>query len=122
MKAKRTVCLNRLIIQARIGVHDFERAREADFQCDIALTMHADVKFEPVELSETMDYSELLSIIQEQTREPEFLLETVLNRIALQVFQRFPQTIHAKIHLQKLNPPLDANLHSSSVELILERE
>lgn len=122
MKAIRTVCLNGLIIPARIGVHDFERETLADFQFDIKLTMAFQPKTEPVELEETVDYSEVLDIIKKQTLEPEFLMETVLNRIALKIFEQFPEVMKTEIHLQKLNPPLDAVLRSSSVKLLVCRE
>lgn len=117
MQVIRTVAINGLLINARIGVYDFERLEAGLFQIDASISMQAEVKSEAVQLEESMDYEILLRIIQEQMGEVEFLLETVANRIVLQVKDTFPEAISMMLHIQKKNPPLQAEMDSSSVKL-----
>jgi len=79
--------------------------------------MPAVVKMEAVELNETLNYETLLTIIQKEMGEVEFLLETVANRIVLAAEAVFPKATRMSIHIQKKNPPLKAKVDSSSVKL-----
>lgn len=119
MKAERTVALNGLRIQARIGIHEFEREMDVPFQMDISLSMACELKEEAVLLKESIDYEVLLLLVQEEMKKPEFLLESVVNRIALRAKEIFPDTLSMSIHLQKKNPPLNAEVDSSSVKLTI---
>jgi len=120
MKALRTVSLNGLEMQARIGVYEYEREEARLFLVDISLEMPAEVKAEAVELKETLDYEKLLFIIQSVMKEPEWLLETVANRIVMAAQKEFPDATAMSIHILKKNPPLKAKVDSSSVKLFIK--
>jgi len=120
MEATRTISLNGLEIQARIGVYDYERKEARPFLIDASLEMPAMVKMEAVSLEETLNYETLLSIIEKELEKPELLLETVANRIVLAARAKFPKATRMSIHIQKKNPPLKAKVDSSSVKLSLK--
>lgn len=117
MEGFRTVSLNGLEIQARIGVYDFEREEDRPFRVDASIEMPASIQEEAVALNDTLNYETLLSIIQEEIKLPELLLETVANRIVLKAKHAFPSATGMTIHIQKKNPPLKAKVDSSSVKL-----
>lgn len=117
MEGIRTVSLNGLEIQARIGVYDFEREEDRPFRVDASIEMPASIQEEAVALNDTLNYETLLSIIQEEIKLPELLLETVANRIVLKAKHAFPSATGMTIHIQKKNPPLKAKVDSSSVKL-----
>ncbi|MHB1279202.1 MAG: dihydroneopterin aldolase [Bacteroidia bacterium] len=117
MNAQRTVALNALHVTARIGVYEFERMEERPFIIDAALTMPCDIVADPVRLDESVDYEAMLALVLDELKTPEFLMESVANRLALRMKETFPVATGFFIHIQKINPPLKAEVGSSSVKL-----
>ncbi|MBI1221731.1 MAG: hypothetical protein GC180_03920 [Bacteroidetes bacterium] len=117
MQAIRTVAINGLLLNARIGLYDYERINAGLFCVDAELSMVTEIKQEAVALEESMDYEVLLKIIQEEMSKAELLMESTANRIVLRVRDAFSSAISMMVHIQKKNPPLDAEMDSSSVKL-----
>lgn len=117
MEALRTVALNALQVKARIGIYEFEHLEERSFLIDVELSMPCEISPEPISLEDSMDYEVLLALVHEELKMPELLMESVANRIALRIFEKFPVATRFSIHIQKINPPLKAEVGSSSVKL-----
>lgn len=117
IKAERIIALNGLECYARIGVYEEERIEGGPFCVDIEIYQPCEVREEAVELNETVDYEKLLALVQDIMEKPEFLLETVANRIVLRCREQFPQATSMMVSIQKMNPPMKAEVDSSSVTL-----
>jgi dihydroneopterin aldolase len=117
MKAVRTVALNALEVKAHIGIYEFEHKEERPFLIDAEISMPCEISPEPVRMQESMDYEVLLALVHEEMKKPELLMETCANRIALRVIETFPVATRFSIHIQKINPPLKAEVGSSSLKL-----
>lgn len=117
MNAQRTIALNALHVTARIGVYEFERMEERPFIIDAALSMVCDVTDEAVHLNESIDYEAILALVLDELKTPEYLMESVANRLALRMKEKFPVASAFTVHIQKINPPLKAEVGSSSVKL-----
>jgi dihydroneopterin aldolase len=116
-QVKRTVAINGLIIKAFHGLHAFEREEGNLFRLDIRVSQKVPLSSGEVRLEETLDYEQLLFISQEQMKKTTPLLETVAGRILSEILSRYAQVGEAEVSIQKLAPPLQAEVESSSVSL-----
>ncbi len=85
-----------------------------------------EVEFQPEkvndELSNTVDYQVLHSILSAEMQQPRKLLETLVQEMADQIKQKFPFLEKIKIGLKKLNPPLPGEVGYSLVEITWIKE
>ncbi len=116
MQVNRRVSLNGLEIRAFHGVYEFERRQGGEYTVDAWVEELAEAQMADLELEDTLNYELLLELVQKELNRPTPLLESLANRILLRVQEVFPQATAAGIKIQKLNPPLDARVYSSSVE------
>jgi dihydroneopterin aldolase len=57
-------------------------------------------------LGETVNYQEVYGVVRREMEIPSHLLEHVGRRILDAVKSAFPEVVHAKIRVAKLNPPI----------------
>ncbi|MGI4728372.1 MAG: dihydroneopterin aldolase [Janthinobacterium lividum] len=74
------------------------------------------------ELSNTVNYEELHSILSVEMQQPRKLLETSVQEMIDQVKSKFPFLETIKISMKKLNPPLPGEVKYSLVEIIWIKE
>ena len=122
MQVKRRIALNSLDIRGFHGLYDFERRQGGEYRVDAWLEMETQADQADVELEDTLNYERMLEIISEEMNKPTALLESLANRILLQFESDFKSATAAGIKIQKLNPPLEARLFSTSVEQSWTRE
>ena len=70
------------------------------------------------ELSDTVDYVHLNSIIKEEMAIPTKLLEVVAKRINGRILAELPMVEYTKVCVAKINPPIGGDV--ASVEVCLE--
>lgn len=110
------VAINGLKIFARHGVYEQERRVGNDFEVTLHLDVPcSDAAMDTDNLSDTINYAEVVGIIKDEMSMPSRLLEHVAGRIR----HRLEQTYHRKIAggeltLAKLAPPIPAELASVS--------
>lgn len=82
-----------------------------DFRCvhDISVVSHSD------NLSDTVDYTDIYSIVAAQMEIPSNLIENVASRILAAITESYPELEDVVITLTKLSPSLGSDVDSSSV-------
>lgn len=109
-----TISLNNVRFRAYHGLHPEERQKGNDF------VVNMQVSYIPRDgmissLDDTIDYADLFAIINTTMQRPVDLLETLVQTIAQNVHQKFPQIRDVVVSVEKLNPPIDKFSGSAAV-------
>lgn len=111
------VGLNGVKFNAAIGLYPEERLLKNDFLVDIDvqyLTIHSLIKHD---LKDGVDYSRLFNICKAVFGEETLYLENVAQEILDQILNNFSFIDECTVCIKKLNPPLNAQIHHSFVQL-----
>ena len=89
----------------------------------VNLTVKADLSLSSVtdKLEDTVDYVSLLAIVKKQMSIRSKLLENVVDRIIIQVFNDLPKVSQVTVSLSKRNPPIGGSVEEVCVEKELKR-
>jgi 7,8-dihydroneopterin aldolase/epimerase/oxygenase len=114
MNSLLSISLNNVRFRAYHGLYPEERQKGNDF------VVNMQVSYVPgagtiLSLDDTIDYAELFDIINTQMQKPVDLLETLVQLIAQDVHQKFPQVKEVNVSIEKLNPPIDKFSGSAAV-------
>ena len=101
------------------GCLDWERQHGNDFQVDLECCLDLGKAAASDLLEDSIDYSELYRTVATEMEKPSNLLEHVAGRIAHRLLDDYPTITSVDILLEKLNPPMEADLHSAAVHLVL---
>ncbi|SFQ45846.1 dihydroneopterin aldolase [Parafilimonas terrae] len=87
------------------GVHEEESKAGGNFEVNLI------VYFEPVampvrHLTETIDYTQLYTLVKQRMEKPTRLLETIATEIANEIFKTFLSVQELEVSIRKLNPPI----------------
>ncbi|KQN38811.1 dihydroneopterin aldolase [Pedobacter sp. Leaf41] len=112
---KQTVALKEVSCFALHGWYPEEQLIGNHFIIDL------ETKFTPLviddELSNTVNYEDLNTIILYEMKKTQKLLETVLNNIILKVIKLYPFVETINVSIRKLNPPMEGQIGHSFVKL-----
>lgn len=112
---KQTVALKDVKCFALHGYYPEEQLTGNHFIVDL------ETEFSPIafddELSQTVNYEELNSIIVEEMKITQKLLETVLKNIISKVMKLYPFVEKIEVSIKKLNPPMPGQIGHSFVKL-----
>ncbi len=72
-------------------------------------------------LEQTIDYTKVAVIIEEQMKLPSHLLEHVGQRITDNLFATFSSITHIKIKISKYNPPIGHLCQRAFIEIDIDR-
>lgn len=72
-------------------------------------------------LEDTIDYSAVYDIVKAEMQVPSKLLEHVCGRIVKHLFSSFREIISINICIDKLNPPMGADIRSAGVRALVSR-
>lgn len=89
---------NYFIVNIRLGI-DFTKAAEED------------------DLEGSISYAEVYNKINVEMKQSSLLLEHVANRIVERLLKDYPQLLSIDLELEKLNPPMGADIRSAGVEI-----
>ena len=113
MKGK--VVLEGLEFHAYHGVYPHERSSGNKFEVDIKVeTDFQDTAFQD-DLSGTINYEDLYSLVKNEMEKPSKLLETVGHAIAERILQSFNSAIDVEVKISKFNPPIGGVCRKASV-------
>jgi dihydroneopterin aldolase len=113
MKGK--VALEGLEFHAYHGVYPHERSSGNKFEVDIDVeTEFQDTAFQD-DLSGTINYEDLYSLVKNEMEKPSKLLETVGHAIAEKILQLFNSAINVEVKISKFNPPIGGVCKKASV-------
>jgi dihydroneopterin aldolase len=108
-----------LVVNARCGVTDEERARTQTLRVDLDCFYEAG---EGDELSETVDYGTMIEGVAELLQRKEFkLLEAGVRMVGEYVLDRFPPVWEVTVSVTKLNVPIEREVSEVSVEATFRR-
>lgn len=115
------ILLKECEIFAYHGVHEFERKEGQLFLIDAELDCMHEGDFAD-DLSDTIDYTAVYSIIKKEMDSPAQLLEVVVQRMIKSLFEYSPSIEKVMVRLTKKNPPIEGFKGSLGIEMIRERE
>jgi dihydroneopterin aldolase len=115
------ISLEGLEFHAYHGVYPHERDSGNWFEVDITVNADFTEGAARDEISGTVNYETLFSIIKEEMEKPSKLLETVAGQIVKTVLLRLPAVEKVELKISKLNPPIGGKCRKASVSLIMER-
>ena len=117
-----TICkvgLSGIKFNAAIGYYEQERIFKNDFLVDLWVSFPKNNLED--DLSKTLDYGLLYNICKNAFKQESLLIETVAQEILDQINQSFSLVIEINICIKKINPPLQAEIDFSFVELNYKR-
>lgn len=113
------VCLNKVRFHANHGVLPQERTTGGEFVVSLRAKYLFEKAIESDNVEDTLNYAELFDIINKEMQKPSCLLEHVAGRIGKSIFKAMPMVEAIDITVEKINPPMGADVDSSAVELHL---
>lgn len=99
-----------------------ERENGGEYLVDFRCGINPETAIQTDELEDTLDYSAVYKIIEEQMTIPSNLLENVAGRIRDAIEEAFPNLEEFEISVTKLAPPVGGPADCARVTLIRECE
>ena len=99
-----------------------ERKIGSEYLVNLSATFDSSASSKSDNLSDTVDYVKLKSIILKEMKTPSNLLEHVVNRISTKCFDSIPLISSLYVEVFKLNPPINSDVESVSVSKFFERK
>ena len=69
------------------------------------------------QIADALSYQTAYEIIAREMMKNSHLLENVATRMIEEIYAAFPQTLHVKIKISKLNPPIGGKVAATSLTL-----
>jgi dihydroneopterin aldolase len=115
------IALQGLEFHAFHGVYPHERESGNWFEVDIAVETDFSLAAATDELVGTINYETLFKIVKDEMEQPSKLLETVAEKVAIDVLAYFPNVISVEFTISKLNPPIGGKCKKATVSLMKRR-
>jgi 7,8-dihydroneopterin aldolase/epimerase/oxygenase len=115
------VILEGLEFHAYHGVYPHERSSGNKFELDVIIeTEFGNAAFQD-DLSGTINYEDVYSVVKAEMEKPSKLLERVGHSIAEKILSSFPEALAVQISISKFNPPIGGVCKKASVTISLRR-
>src|SRR5687768_17415368 len=115
------IILEGLEFHAYHGVYPHERDSGNWFEVDITVDTDFSEGAAHDEISGTVNYETLFSIIKDEMEKPSKLLETVAELIVKRVLKDLPAVEKVELKISKLNPPIGGKCRKAAVSLVRGR-
>src|SRR5690349_21962055 len=115
------VALEGLEFHAFHGVYPHELESGNWFEVDIAVETDFTDAAQHDDLAGTVNYETLFRIVKDEMASPSKLLETVAEKIVIDVLKALPAVLSVEIKISKLNPPIGGKCKKASVSLSKKR-
>ncbi|MCH5236049.1 MAG: dihydroneopterin aldolase [Muribaculaceae bacterium] len=112
------ISLNNLLFYAYHGVMEEERKNGNEFRVSLSVFIPYNNEIALDDIDATVSYADLYEIVKEEMAKPKNLLETVAQRIVLDIKSNFPQIKRGEVTIEKMHPPIPGILGTASVSLI----
>ncbi len=103
------------------GVYPEERKIGGHYKIDLTLEFYFGKVLKSDDLADTIDYSSVYRVVEEEMKIPSKLIEHLAARIIDRIMEKFETIQNISIKLSKINPPMKAKLEAVSVLLEKER-
>jgi len=114
---KYTISLEGMEFYAYHGCFQEEKIIGTRFKVDVAMVCNVEEAAISDDISKTIDYQRVYAEIKQIIDQPANILETIAHRILTQLKVVFPQILHAKISVYKLNPSIGGQTKSVSITI-----
>jgi dihydroneopterin aldolase len=118
---KGRVALEGLEFHAYHGVYPHERSSGNKFEVDIVVETEFESSAFEDDLSGTINYEDLYSIVKTEMEKPSKLLESVAHAISKKVLSAFANAIKIEVSISKFNPPIGGVCRKASVVVSTSR-
>ncbi|MCR5362833.1 MAG: dihydroneopterin aldolase [Bacteroidales bacterium] len=98
--------INNLRLHAYHGVLNLERSVGNDYRVDCTLAVNQKRAAESDLVADTVDYVDVVNVIQREMEQPSDLLEHVASRIMEHLHDRWPNVAHIDLRIEKKCPPI----------------
>lgn len=115
------ITLEGLEFHAFHGVYPHERESGNWFEVDIAVETDFTAAAQRDDLSGTVNYEVLYSLVKTEMEKPSKLLETVAEKIIQNVFMALPTVLSVELSISKTNPPIGGKCKRASVRVFKKR-
>ncbi len=88
------------------GIHEGERKTGSEYELNITVNFE-EGKIEFNDLSDTIDYAEVFTIVKQYMQIPTTLLENVADSIIRRIKQQYPNTAEVILSIYKLQAPIE---------------
>lgn len=112
-----TITLSKCKFFAYHGVDEQEQAVGNHFEVTLKVFCPMDKAMTDDDLSGTVNYAELYSVLQREMEKPSKLIENVAYRVIQAVIVAFPTVTGGEITVSKLTPPFKCDLQSVDVSI-----
>ncbi len=119
---KTNIFLNDVRIYAYHGVLPQERTVGGWYSVWVDVDYDFTRALETDNVDDTLDYSKMLAVVNEEMSVPSNLVEHVAGRIAKALFKSFPDIDSAEIKIVKENPPMGNDTAGAGVLLRLKND
>jgi len=110
-----------LKIAGNHGVYDFEKERPGTFEIDVEIFKDLSILQGKDDLKKTIDYSEVIRVIQKIFNEKRYnLIETLAEKICENLLNNF-LIESVKLRIRKPHAPIKANFETVEVEILREK-
>ena len=116
------VILEGLEFHAYHGVYPHERSSGNKFEVDVEVETQFSASAFQDDLSGTINYEDLYSLIKSEMEKPSKLLETVGHAIAVRTLETFPTALSVAVNISKFNPPIGGVCKKATVSVSAVRE
>lgn len=103
------------------GCLDEEGKIGTEYIIDVHIWGNIAPSFASDDLNETMDYVTVNQIVERHVLKRAKLIETVAHRILKDLFYEMSKVAKAQIKLSKMQPPINGDVKSVSIELMRQR-
>ena len=111
-----------LKVEARHGVHEFERKKDGTFELDIEIYLHLEKSGQSDKLEDTIDYDNIVSIAIKAFAEKDYnLVEAAAESVCEKLLDAL-KVAKVILRVRKPHAPINADFDTIEVELIRKNE
>ena len=116
------ITLNDLCFHAHHGVLEHERLCGNTFVVNLRMAVDIRQAAQTDDIRDALNYAEVFEAVKAEMAIPSRLLEHAAMRIVRRLFKEFPQIRTIQLKLEKLNPPMNADIRSAAIEVEVDAE
>ena len=110
-----TIELEQMEFYAYHGCFEEEQVVGNRFLVNVTLETDCESASMSDNIQDALNYVTVYELVREEMRQSSHLLEHLTNRIIDSIYRMFPQVLHVKVKVSKINPPMGGQMKSVSV-------
>jgi len=107
--------LKKMIFHAYHGVMEQEKIVGNTYRIDLKLFLDLSKAIASDKLEDTLNYTDIFSLVKEEMSISSCLIENVAGRIVRKIKQEYPHISKVIIRLAKINPPIEGDIREAAI-------